>query len=137
MALIRCPECGKKVSDKAASCPNCGVPIFQSRKDVMVRFPICEGQLFNNKCCVYDKKTGKILAIGKQGETVSFRCDGPIRIYVVVKGSLGKPETIANPGDRFDVGYRAFGKIYISKVDEISGRVNSMRVGTPMFTRIR
>lgn len=27
MALIRCPECGKEVSDRAASCPGCGYPI--------------------------------------------------------------------------------------------------------------
>ena len=24
MALIKCPECGKEVSDSAKSCPNCG-----------------------------------------------------------------------------------------------------------------
>lgn len=28
MALIKCPECGKEVSDKACSCPNCGFPIL-------------------------------------------------------------------------------------------------------------
>ena len=27
MALISCPECGKEVSDKAESCPHCGVRI--------------------------------------------------------------------------------------------------------------
>ncbi len=27
MALIHCEECNKEVSDKAASCPNCGAPI--------------------------------------------------------------------------------------------------------------
>ena len=27
MALIKCPECGKEISDRAASCPNCGCPI--------------------------------------------------------------------------------------------------------------
>ena len=27
MALIKCPECGKQVSDKAQSCPNCGYPL--------------------------------------------------------------------------------------------------------------
>lgn len=27
MALINCSECGKKLSDKAASCPNCGNPM--------------------------------------------------------------------------------------------------------------
>lgn len=26
MALIKCPECGREISDKAASCPNCGCP---------------------------------------------------------------------------------------------------------------
>lgn len=27
MALIKCPECGADVSDKAMSCPKCGYPI--------------------------------------------------------------------------------------------------------------
>lgn len=27
MALIKCPECGKEISDAAESCPNCGYPI--------------------------------------------------------------------------------------------------------------
>ena len=29
MALINCSECGKQISDKAVSCPNCGNPINQ------------------------------------------------------------------------------------------------------------
>lgn len=27
MALIKCPECGKEISDRAGNCPNCGYPI--------------------------------------------------------------------------------------------------------------
>ncbi|HEY7413942.1 MAG TPA: zinc ribbon domain-containing protein [Ktedonobacteraceae bacterium] len=27
MALIQCPECGKEISDQAASCPHCGRPL--------------------------------------------------------------------------------------------------------------
>ena len=27
MAIIKCPECGKQISDKAPTCPNCGVQI--------------------------------------------------------------------------------------------------------------
>lgn len=27
MALIKCPECGKEISDRAGACPNCGCPI--------------------------------------------------------------------------------------------------------------
>lgn len=26
MSLIRCPECGNSISDKAEKCPHCGLP---------------------------------------------------------------------------------------------------------------
>ncbi len=32
MALIKCPECGKEISDKAEKCPNCGYPISNQSK---------------------------------------------------------------------------------------------------------
>lgn len=32
MALIKCSECGKEVSDKAQACPNCGCPIENDNK---------------------------------------------------------------------------------------------------------
>ena len=31
MALIRCPECNKEVSDSASSCPHCGYPLKESK----------------------------------------------------------------------------------------------------------
>ena len=27
MALIKCPECGRQVSEYAENCPNCGCPM--------------------------------------------------------------------------------------------------------------
>lgn len=30
MALVTCPECGRKVSERADACPNCGYPICAS-----------------------------------------------------------------------------------------------------------
>lgn len=33
MALIKCTECGKEISDKATSCPNCGCPIEDSAQN--------------------------------------------------------------------------------------------------------
>lgn len=30
MALIKCPECGKEISDKASACINCGFPLNNS-----------------------------------------------------------------------------------------------------------
>ena len=35
MALIRCPECDKEVSDQATSCPNCGFQITDPMHDKM------------------------------------------------------------------------------------------------------
>jgi len=29
MVLVECPECGKRISDKALSCPDCGYPTAQ------------------------------------------------------------------------------------------------------------
>ena len=34
MALIKCPECGKKVSDKANSCIHCGYPLEEYKKEI-------------------------------------------------------------------------------------------------------
>ena len=28
MSSVKCPECGKEISDKADTCPNCGYPIM-------------------------------------------------------------------------------------------------------------
>jgi hypothetical protein len=33
MALIKCPECGKDVSTRAAACPNCGYPISTAQQE--------------------------------------------------------------------------------------------------------
>lgn len=30
MALIKCYECGKEISDKATACPNCGAPVIEN-----------------------------------------------------------------------------------------------------------
>ena len=35
MALIKCSECGKDVSDKASNCPNCGNPANQVNKTIV------------------------------------------------------------------------------------------------------
>jgi len=35
MALMRCPDCQSKVSDKAVACPRCGHPLRQSEKQLV------------------------------------------------------------------------------------------------------
>ena len=36
MALIVCPECDQRISDRAAACPSCGYPINENRKNTQV-----------------------------------------------------------------------------------------------------
>lgn len=35
MALIKCPECGKEVSNKAKTCPNCGFAVSDATNDLI------------------------------------------------------------------------------------------------------
>ncbi len=48
MAMINCPECGKEISDKAASCPNCGA---------VVKKKFCQhcGEAIDSDCVVCPK----------------------------------------------------------------------------------
>lgn len=36
MAMIKCPECGRDISDAASACPGCGAPVRKA--GCMVRF---------------------------------------------------------------------------------------------------
>jgi RNA polymerase subunit RPABC4/transcription elongation factor Spt4 len=36
MALINCSECGKRVSEKASLCPNCGHPVNTTEHEIRV-----------------------------------------------------------------------------------------------------
>ena len=42
MALVSCPECGKKISDAARSCPHCGYAIRESLTNQAKRTPLTE-----------------------------------------------------------------------------------------------
>ncbi|MBE0597775.1 MAG: hypothetical protein IH614_10940 [Desulfuromonadales bacterium] len=42
MALIDCPECTHKVSDRAAQCPSCGFPLKEGRERPRLEFPLLD-----------------------------------------------------------------------------------------------
>ena len=42
MALTTCPECTKRVSSQAVTCPNCGYPLAQSQQPDLARI-LCSG----------------------------------------------------------------------------------------------
>lgn len=50
MALIKCPECGREISDKSKACIHCGYPLeLEMDKDIIyVKCPECENEVPNN-----------------------------------------------------------------------------------------
>ena len=50
MALIKCEECGKMISDKAQKCPQCGFPVIKQRSILIC--PECGNNVSedNNTC---------------------------------------------------------------------------------------
>lgn len=118
MALIQCEECGKKVSNKASTCPNCGCPISEQTENVLISFPIWQGQLAFNNCYVFDEDRNEI-AKCKQGETISIECSEPMNITVKMQNAFGKPSITIKPGKKYKVDFRGFGKVYIKEVDKI------------------
>jgi len=45
MALIKCPECEREISDKAISCPYCGYPIAENWQDLEPKEPMIENSV--------------------------------------------------------------------------------------------
>lgn len=77
MALIKCPECGKEISDAAVKCPNCGYPVKAEQKkkekenknQKLVECPEChnmvESQYKTCPCCGYTLKGESEIAVEK------------------------------------------------------------------------
>lgn len=43
MTLMRCPDCGRQVSDRAVSCPTCGRPLSAGRRGMAANAPVYAG----------------------------------------------------------------------------------------------
>ena len=55
MALIKCSECGKEISDKAKACPNCGLVFPENTR--IKQF----GRSINSDVQRFDKLMNKII----------------------------------------------------------------------------
>ena len=53
MALIKCSECGKEISDKAEVCVNCGNPINQKQESKVMVYGYTESYLLNPPVKIY------------------------------------------------------------------------------------
>ena len=79
MALIKCSECGKTVSDMAASCPNCGYPIAKNVTNGIVQIKL---GMFQSTQGASISANGKILWSGKTGQIVQLKIDRPTKVQI-------------------------------------------------------
>ncbi len=126
MSLINCVECGKEVSDKAASCPNCGFPMAQNGI-VKIKIPnnIVDGWvgLLSSRECIIKDSNRNILWRGQHGETASFLLQH-ITDIVIELGSWGNPVSgKIEPNKKYslvqDLGVHMLATYRLSEVDVI------------------
>ena len=81
MALIKCPECGNSISDKANKCPHCGLPsaYFDVKKEEAVA--AVDYSNIRNMCIAVHSVAAEEFAFGEdvlQGNAFSGSCSGAV-----------------------------------------------------------
>lgn len=111
MALTTCPECGKRISDKAECCPNCGCPVraVPKAKRVAIALPntnVIAGSGLAAALLATDAliSTGrKILWEGHHGDTATFDVNGPTQIAIHMGRWANTVEGTVEPGKRYQL----------------------------------
>ncbi len=83
MALIKCPECGKEVSDRAQACIHCGCPLTTLSKKVKIKMPMYSSTAFikNKKYSILDSNNNALWS-GEIGKIAEFEIATPIEIKI-------------------------------------------------------
>lgn len=93
MALIKCPECGREISDKAGSCPGCGFPInnvdYNSVGDWQ-EIPASNAMKikFNNKRILIEQYGSKIIEDNIEAFDITSSVDGITPILIINHKSM-------------------------------------------------
>ena len=123
MALIKCPECGQMVSDKAKACIHCGAPLIaEEAGPLRISFPAVSS-LFAKGIVHCNGKEYTC----KKGETLSINITESTTIDVKLTSFFGNPSLAVDPGDKVVVRVNQLGAISLAKVDSITGENSSSR----------
>lgn len=80
MALIKCPECGKEISDKSDKCIHCGYPLLERNKKVSSNFVFCGVELqkafFTDKKVPWEDKMKKFKDIAQTDGATAWKFIG-------------------------------------------------------------
>lgn len=124
MALIKCQECGKDVSDKAKICPNCGYPICEEESKVII-FGLSQMGLLGGKLKIY--ADGKFMGEIKKGQSLEFPIekDCTITAKCGINPSKGKIDVKAGKTTKIKYEYNRISGCFIPCiVDEVTNTIN-------------
>ena len=128
MALIKCSECGKEVSDKATSCPNCGVPIENNSnalKDTLkigIEVEKDPNTITHYNCNIYKITNGNKIKIAQCKEEQSIAIECSENMLLQFEFDLRKEQYEVVPGKNYKVNFEKgflFSKMFIEEVDNI------------------
>lgn len=120
MALIKCEECGAKISDKALSCPKCGYPLSndKAKKDSKVKFvaakcPSCGANIDvdKNESMTECKYCHTSIMVDDAIEKMKIEISGELEVK-----NIPKLKTLMENGDRYyeneewDEAYKEYNK---------------------------
>ena len=120
MALIQCPECGREVSDQAATCIHCGCPVKQQSTQGKAIF-----QTSNDFIGLFGKytikdKDGNVVAKLKANDSFEIAIHADTTFYVRYSGaftSFKEAFAPANCVSRFSIGLSGGGgSFYVNKI---------------------
>ena len=129
MALIKCPECEREISDKASSCPNCGCPLSEMSTTGIVRIKmpnnVVEGWagLFSSRKAEIRTESGRVLWQGQHGENARFTISEPTRIVINLGGWANETTGTVYPKCKYalvqDLGVHMLATFRLTEVDNI------------------
>ena len=128
MAMIKCPECGNQVSDKAKACIHCGCPLSEVATSGVVRIKmpnnIVQGWvgLFSSRRAAV-VSNGRTLWEGQHGENASFNINSPTKITIELGGWANPVEGTVYPRKKYalvqDMGVHMLATFRLTEVDVI------------------
>lgn len=123
MALIKCPECEKEISDKAQVCIHCGCPLKATTKRVKIKMPLYSSNVFiKNKKYAIVASNNNILWSGEIGKIAEFEIDVSIEIKIKLLWGIG-PKVIKlgviEPGKTYQVSQDAIYGYNLSEIQLI------------------
>lgn len=116
MALIRCSDCGREISDTTDYCIHCGCPLGKAIFNTTDTFIGLAGRY------VISDASGAVIAKLKSGSSCELKVYADTRFYVYCNTAFSRKKVemiaYANKINKFEIGVTSFSmKTYVDKLN--------------------